>query len=163
MKTKELLDKYRIIISSILNCKPEEIKFFVSGRGDTPESRSIRDEISSLDYKKNFNWSLGNYTVFKGEELIASFVLYELHHCCAFMVSCKAEVMPRFRNKKIGTTLNQLRQDIGRVLGYSAILCTDIEQNTHQRQLLKTNGWKDIHSLVNKRTNNRVYLTVINI
>lgn len=28
---------------------------------------------------------------------------------------------------------------------------------------IKTNGWKDIYSVVNKRTNNRVYLSVVNI
>ena len=64
---------------------------------------------------------------------------------------------------RIGTILNQLRQDIGRLLGYSSIICTDIQQNTNQRKLLETNGWKDIHSVINKRTNNRVYLSVINI
>jgi hypothetical protein len=78
-------------------------------------------------------------------------------HCCAFMISCNVYVSASYRNKRIGTTLNSLRQDIGRVLGFTSILCTDIEKNIHQRQLLKTNGWKDIHSVINKRTNNQVY------
>ena len=84
-------------------------------------------------------------------------------HCCAFMVSCNVNVTEKYRGMRIGTILNQFRQDIGRVLNYSSILCTDIEQNTHQRKLLKTNGWKDIHDVVNKRTKNRVYISVINI
>lgn len=156
-----MLDKYRKVISGILECNPEDIKFYI---GDSKE------EIGTIDYDKNqvsVNWALGDYKVLQqvGEDkkLIAAWSLYQLQHCCAYMVSCRAMVCEEYRNKRIGTILNQLRQDIGRLLNYSAILCTDIEQNTNQRKLLKTNGWKDIHSLVNKRTNNRVYLSVINI
>jgi len=76
------------------------------------------------------------------------------------MVSCNASIKRGFRNNKIGTILNSLRQDIGRIMNYSTILCTDVEQNTYQRRVLKTNGWTDVYSVKNKRTNNKVYLTV---
>ena len=55
--------------------------------------------------------------------------------------------------------MNTFRQDIARTLGYSSLMCTDIEQNVNQRKLLKTNGWKDIHSVINKRTKNHVYIS----
>lgn len=163
MKTNEILDKYRKILSGILKCSPELIKFYVSNRGEYFEDKKIRDEIGELSYTKSSDWSLGYYEVCLDKTVIGSFKLYELQHCCAFMVSCNAVVYLEYQNKGIGTVLNQLRQDIGRLLGYSAVLCTDTEQNINQRKLLKTNGWKDIHSLVNKRTQNRVYLSVINI
>lgn len=79
------------------------------------------------------------------------------------MVSCNALVKEKYRGKRIGTILNQLRQDIGRLLGYSAIICTDIDKNTPQRKLLATNGWKDVYSVLNKRTKNLVHLAVINL
>jgi hypothetical protein len=161
MKTLEVLDKYKKIISGILNCKPEEIKFYTN---------NSNEEIGTIDFDKNKiskNWELGYYKVIQQVEdkqiLISDWKLYQLQHCCAFMVSCNVRVKDEYRNKRIGTILNQCRQDIGRLLGYSAILCTDIEQNQNQRKLLKTNGWKDVFSIINKRTNNRVYLTVINI
>lgn len=161
MKTLEILDKYRKILAGLIDCNPQDIKFYES---------SSNEEIGTFDYDKDEvtqDWKLGSYKVIQQIEekqvTISTWNLYQLQHCCAFMVSCNVKVDVNYRNKRVGTVLNQLRQDIGRLLGYSAILCTDIEQNTNQRKLLKTNGWKDIHSIVNKRTNNRVYLSVVNI
>lgn len=161
MKTNELLDKYRKIISAILKCEPSDIKFYIG---------HSKEEVGSIDFDKDEvirNWSLGEYKIVQQigdtQEIISTWNLYQLQHCCAFMVSCNVKVKEPYRNKRIGTILNQLRQDIGRLLGYSSILCTDIEQNTNQRKLLKTNGWKDIHSVINKRTGNRVYLSIVNI
>ena len=163
MKTKEILDKYRKILAPILECQEEEVEFYIRGRGETPQDKQIVDKIGELTYQKNSNWSLGTYIVKCKNQEVSTWKLYELPHCCAFMVSCNVNVLPAFRNKRIGTILNLLRQDIGRALGYSAVLCTDVEHNVNQRKLLATNGWKDIHSIVNKRTQNRVYLSVINI
>jgi hypothetical protein len=168
MKTKEVLDKYCKIIGGILKCNPEIIKFEV---WDTSTSPFAWREIGELNEEKQelYHWSLGKYRVIQqvnnvpGFLIISTFEIYQLPHCCAFMVSCAATVFEGFRNKRIGTVLNQLRQDMGRLLGYSAILCTDIEKNENQRKLLATNGWKDIHNLINKRTQNRVYLSVINL
>jgi len=161
MKTLEVLDKYKKILSPILQVNSEDISFWV----DYMLIGKITYDKKNDEFVKN--WNLGTYEVkVKINDKyvqVSTFKLYQLPHCCAFMVSCNALVMPEFRGKRIGTILNSLRQDIGRLLGYSAILCTDIEQNNNQRKLLKTNGWKDIYSLVNKRTNNRVYISVINI
>jgi len=176
MKTLQILDKYRKIISGILNCKPEEINFIKDNEiiGELKHSKSEEEaRLYCEEQNITFNyddfliiqtdWSLGNYKIVFNDDIISTFKLYQLPHCCAFMVSCNVKVEENFRNKRIGTILNQLRQDLGRLLGYSAVLCTDIEQNINQRKLLKTNGWKDIHNVINKRTQNRVYLSVINI
>ena len=170
MKTKELLDKYQKIISSVLNCKSEEIKFTVANieiaeiEYFEPEKDENMEE-TGIQIRHTFwkNWSEGSYKVFQNDKLISSFELYKLPHCCAILVSCKSFVKEEFRGKRIGTIMNSFRQDVGRVLGYSSLMCTDIEQNKHQRQLLKTNGWTDIHSVINKRTKNHVYLSIINL
>lgn len=175
MKTKEILEKYKTIISGLLKCNKEDIHFFSEQtisyeKGDRKELIEIgelyyyKPDIEGYTKETNTaNWNLGNYVVKYKEKIISTWKLYEMPHCCAYIISCKSEVMNDFRNKKIGTVLNQLRQDIGRVLGYTTMLCTDIEKNIYQRQLLKTNGWKDIHTIVNKRTKNIVHLSVINL
>jgi hypothetical protein len=168
MKTRELLDKYQKLLSGILKCKPEDVIFECGTRGTS------WTEIGSLDWKKEetgeeffHDWRVGCYRVImrtdKNRVHIASFELYQMPHCCGIMVSCRAEVATGFRGRRIGTTLNTMRQDIGRILGFSYLMCTDIEKNTHQRQLLKTNQWKDLESFVNRRTGNRVYICGIHL
>lgn len=157
MNTSEVLDKYKKAISSILKCEPSDIKFYIN---------NSKTEIKSVHYHK-LDWCLGYYKVIQQigntQKIISTWSLYQLPHCCAFMVSTNVVVAIDYRNKKIGTILNQLRQDIGKLLNFSAILCTDIDQNIYQKKILETNGWKNIHSLVNKRTNNKVHLSVIDI
>ena len=180
MKTKEILDKYKQIISSILKCNKEEIKFYnlkIINKNTNKERQEFVEVGEVYYYKPDVegctketnmcDFQLGEYIVEQvlkeNKKRISSWKLYQLPHCCAYMVSCNVSVSEDYRNKKIGTVLNQLRQDLGRILGYSAVLCTDIEKNTNQRKLLATNGWKDIHNIINKRTQNRVYLSVINL
>jgi len=45
----------------------------------------------------------------------------------------------------------------------ATLFVTDIEKNIHQRQLLATNNWKDIYSVINKRTENKVFISVIDL
>lgn len=171
MKTKELLDKYQKIIGGLIDQKPEDIRFQILREIKNEEGIRIRSEWIGIgqifyekpDYSIPCNFSKGNYRVVIGTCTIGEWKLYELPHCCAYLVSCNATVESKYRNKRVGTALNSMRQDIGRILGYSSILCTDIARNKYQRQLLATNGWKDLHEIKNKRTGNTVFLSVINI
>jgi hypothetical protein len=164
MKTIEILNKYKRIVSKLLDKDPDCVVFVI-------DNKVIEVDSKSLDYiKPTQHWGLGDFEVRlqnianpERYELISTFKLYQLPHCCAFMVSCNVHVTEKFRSKGIGTVLNMFRQDVGRALGYTSVLCTDIDSNVHQRKLLATNGWKDIYTVVNKRTKNRVYLSVINI
>jgi hypothetical protein len=106
---------------------------------------------------------IGKYELVVKEETIASFELHPMINCCGICVSTKSNISEKYRNKGLGTILNSIRIDIARYNNYSLLLCTDIESNIPQRKILKANGWKDVHSFVNKRTINRVYLTVINL
>lgn len=189
MKTKEILDKYQKIVAGLLKVNQAEIRFFMHANGVYDSEASIKAaiksgqlrEIKEIEYfepekdednnetgnqircTRWQNWSEGNYFMTLNYKLIASWELYKLPHCCAILVSCRAHVKEEFRGKRVGTILNNLRQDIGKLLGYSTLMCTDIGQNVHQRQLLATNGWKDIHEVKNKRTGNKVYVSVINL
>jgi hypothetical protein len=93
-------------------------------------------------------------------EAIIRFTLYAFPGCCAFLISTNAYVNGDFTNRGIGTLANQLRIDIATALGYSAIVCTDVDTNTHQRKILAKNRWKDIFTIRNKRTNNIVHISV---
>lgn len=142
---------------------------------------------TTIEYKKPYmcvnekapiNFSMGNYNLvmFKEEiplpkyllkndirkkyEVISSWKLYELPHCCAIIVSCDAWVNFEYRKLGIGTILNKLRQDIGKELGYTTMLCTDVINNEAQRQILAKNGWTDIYHLTNKRTKNKLAISV---
>lgn len=169
MKTLEVLDKYRKIVGGLLKVDPEKIKFYSNKDLAKPNNFS---EIGELVWDKPedeggeqnpISWSLGDYKITIDGKMLSTWKLYQLPHCCAIMVSCNVQVTNEFRGKRVGTVFNQLRQDIGRLLGYSCVMCTDIAQNTNQRKLLKTNGWKDIHEVKNKRTGNTVFISVINI
>ncbi len=177
MKTKALLDKYIKILAPIIGCKEsdllfmignkkiEEIEYFEPEKDDKGEETGVK-----IRYTRWNDWSEGTYRLLRKnndtnefKEEITSFELYKMPHCCAILVSCKSLISSKYRNKRIGTIMNTFRQDIGRLLGYSLLFCTDIEKNVHQRQLLATNGWKDIYEVKNKRTQNKVFLSVINL
>ena len=106
---------------------------------------------------------IGKYELKIKDEIIASFELHPMINCCGICVSTKSNVSQKYRKKGLGTLLNSIRIDIARYNDYSLLLCTDIEINIPQRKILKANGWKDIYSFINKRTNNKVYLTIINL
>jgi hypothetical protein len=165
MKTLELVDKYTKLIQGLLGC--ESVKFFVH-QGQTVGSWvRVGETWRAEDWAENKpdevnHWSVGSYRLEVDGVVAAAWRLYQMPHCCAICVSCNALVYPGFRGKRLGTLLNSLRKDLSTTLGYSLLLCTDIEQNTNQRKILATNGWRDIESVVNRRTGNRVYISVVN-
>lgn len=91
---------------------------------------------------------------------VTSFGLYEFPSCCAFCVSTQAHVEGRYRKAGVNTRSNQLRQDIARYHGYSAIICTDVNHNVAERKTLAKNQWTDIYQILNKRTGNIVNISV---
>lgn len=162
MKTKEFLAKYTRLINALVGSK--ECKIFVVDNGkwkEIGEQYHIDDDIDKPTIERN--WSVGHYRLDIDNTIwAASWRLYQMPHCCAICVSCESSVKPAFRGKGLGTLLNTMRKEISTMLGYSLLLCTDIEANTPQRKILATNGWKDIYSVLNRRTNNVVHISVVN-
>lgn len=93
--------------------------------------------------------------------VVSSFWLSMMPGCCGLAVSFHACVYEPFRNKGVGTILNRLRMVIAKDLGYSALICTDVAANKHQRNILRKNNWKDIYQFINRRTGNKVFLSAI--
>ena len=115
---------------------------------------------------------VGKYELLVGEigdvkgtktRVAASFELHPMINCCGICVSTKAFVAEGFRRKGLGTLLNNLRIEIARLNGYGLLLCTDVESNEAQRKVLAKNGWKDVHDFVNPWTQNKVFISVVNL
>lgn len=95
--------------------------------------------------------------------LVSYFSVYQMQGCCGIAISTDAYVNDRWRHKGLGTLLNSLRIDLARCCGYGVLLCTDLTANTAQRRILEKNGWKDIYTFVNPRTQNQLAISVINL
>ncbi len=161
------IDKYKAKIAEVFECKPEEILLYSDFPTDYKTKRPF--EIDKIEYFKP-NGGTVRYSKFSvrkvidgRETSIAQFSLTEMPSCCAILISHAASVANEFKNRGLGTILNSFRIEIGKELGYSCLMCTDIESNISQRKILKKNGWDDIYSVKNQRTKNNVFLSVINL
>lgn len=186
MKTAELVDKYARLIGGLLNLDPKLVRFYIKPSSDRPDDFPVgttyrkplpaireigvdyevaytKPDEAEDTYQVSTDWGLGEYTVGANGAVISTFKLYQMPHCCGIVVFCNAFVSELVRHRRVGTTLNMMRQDIGRMLGFSFALCTDIAKNVHQRQLLATNGWQDFKSFVNQRTKNEVYIAGVDL
>lgn len=96
-----------------------------------------------------------------GQSKIATCRLTQLPGCCGVLVSNGAY---SFRQKRgLGTLMARLRLDIAKSFGYTTLLCTDIQDNVPQRKILAKLGYNDLFSFVNRRTNNKVAISAINL
>lgn len=178
-QTLEIINKYKTTVAVLLDCKPEQLKLESLVTVETYKDGGCINsskwvEVGEIyEYKididndrtdtSTLNFQVGSFQLTLYGRFVSTWRLYQMPHCCAYIVSCNVQIREEFRNKGVGSVLNKLRQEIGKLLGYTSMLCTDIEQNTAQRKLLKKNGWTDIHEIVNKRTKNKVYLSVIDL
>lgn len=104
-----------------------------------------------------------NWNVHVGPNWVAGFSLSPLPGCCGVVISHGAGVDPRYQGKGVGTLMNAMRVDIARLYGYGTMLCTDLVTNTPQRRILARNGWKDVHTFTNPRTDNELAISVIDL
>lgn len=161
---KDMLTQYKKEIAAKVGCDFSCIQLH-KVQGDytyTGMELTTIDAISRL--KPLTNFYIGTFTVIKmvmgKASLISSFKLYQLPHCCAYAMSCNVSIYPTYRGKGLGRILNNLRVEMAKQMGYSSILCTDVADNHPQREVLKKNGWSDVHSIRNRRTGNTVMLSV---
>lgn len=99
------------------------------------------------------------YDRIRGRDAVTQFWLMHFPGCCALAISTAVNVNPLYRLKGINTIGNKLRQVIAKASGYTTLICTDIETNTGERKTLEKNGWKDIYSVNNRRTNHQVRMS----
>lgn len=165
MSATDILKKYKQKIASKLKSETDDIQIqqwipLENGLEHEGEWFEVPTFISQIATKDNF---LGMYRIAQGDWVISEFKLLQMPNCCAFLIATKCWVHPKFQNKGIGTILNLLRQDIARELGYTALICTDIESNIPQRKILEKNGWKDIYKTKNQRTGNNVFISLVEL
>ena len=96
----------------------------------------------------------------KSDLLIARFCLSQMFSCCMILVSHNSIVWTKYQNKGIGSILFKFKLSAAKKLGYSTVLCTDIENNAPQRKILAKNGFTDIYNNINSRTGNKVFISV---
>src|SRR5574341_295163 len=99
----------------------------------------------------------------ESDKLASKFELIPMINCCGILVSTKAYVDNEYRDRGLGTLLNQVRIDIARYLGYGILLCTNDISNEPQQKILTKNGWKQIFKFVNPRTKNTIGIHIINL
>lgn len=179
---KNFVQEFAEKIAEILQCPVDNVNFehlrevhdpSIKGRYATKkEWLPIDMDYVKVDTScKEFRVRLGADTdnlmnailLAESNKLVTTFKLYQMPHCCAILISCNVSVYGSYQKKGIGKTMNLFRIELGRQLGYSCMMCTDIEQNTAQRKILHNNGWKDVHNVINRRTKNNVFISVINI
>ena len=92
---------------------------------------------------------------------VAGFRIVSMPGCCGIAISTGSWVHMSFRNRGIGGLLNKSRIQLGKILNFGAMICTDVSKNEPSRKLLEKNGWKDVFKFKNPRTRNEVFLSVI--
>lgn len=163
-----LADKYLNKIAELLNLERDKLNIIALKTGNQSCLFSYVKDRDGGRYCISYNLENPAEFITKGynygdSRFIASFTLGQLPGCCAYIISTQAAIGLNYRNKGLGTLLNLFRIEIGKYMGYSALLCTDIDTNEAQRKILNKNGWKDVHKIRNKRTHNLVYLSVIEL
>ena len=99
----------------------------------------------------------------KSRECIARFSLTQMPSCCMILIFHNSIVRSKYQNSGIGSILFEFKIEIAKQLGYSTVMCTDIENNISQRKILAKNDFIDIHSNINKRTGNKVFISIKDI
>jgi len=94
---------------------------------------------------------------------IASFQLVEMPGCCGVLVSYHTCVSPKYREKGLASALHNIKLDMGRSMGYTMMMCTDIVGNDPQKKILRKNGWKRLAVFKNNRTTNHVSIYAKNL
>lgn len=151
MSNLEIVELYKIKISKIIGCDKNDVIFKCKG--------IIITKNHDINYSKG-DFKGGNYHVYFKNEYLSQFSLAQFPACCAYVISHTCYVAGKFKSLGIGSLLNEFRQEISRNMGFTSIICTDIETNSHQRKILSKNGFKDIYNAVNKRTKNNVFISI---
>lgn len=153
-----MIQKYLKKCQEILNAECI-ITIFKFGKGTDQLTRT-----EQLEYVKGSDRPLTFILkTINSRGYIASFKLVEMPGCCGICISTGASVDGAYRNRGLGKVLNQFRKEIANYLGYTVLLCTDVDKNVAQKRILDKEGFKHVHQFTNKRTGNVVNISVFDI
>lgn len=112
---------------------------------------------------KNSGWYTNTREWYTNTGIISKFSLQQLPGCCGILLSTHSNVETAYRGKGVATRLNAFRKAIAHHQGYATLLCTDVASNVAQKKVLEKNGWREIHSFINPRTNNEVNISICDV
>jgi GNAT superfamily N-acetyltransferase len=116
---------------------------------------SLRDAFSSS--AKGITESvMFSLATLPNSRYVSNFTFSPMPGNCGIVVSNGVFVHPEWRKRGLGKLLNLVRIDIASMLGYGALLCTDVLDNIPQQKILGSNGWADIYRFINPRTKNNI-------
>lgn len=120
-------------------------------------------KLEQLFYFKSEPNTYLNVCLLLDKRIISSFSLQQLPGCCGICVSFHNNIDPKFRGNGLNVILNNFRIELARYLGYTILMCTDVHNNIPQKKTLIKNGWQDIFRFRNKRTDNLVDISIVQL
>lgn len=132
-----------------------------------PEER-IRVQIKRIDYENDFmlepTFSVNAHMLdFTGEGIgyiVSSSTLVQVPGCCGLCLSTGATVKEELRGLGIGSIMSELRIEVAKLAGFSAIMCTDVKTNTPQQAILAKMGYERIFEFNNTKTGNDIQIHI---
>jgi hypothetical protein len=113
-----------------------------------------------------FGYTKGYYDKQQGFQITANghyvtgWYMQQFPGCCAFCISTGVYVSGMFVRRGVNKIANRLRQALAKGDGYTALVCTDVDDNKAERRTLAANKWQDIFRTVNRRTGNTVNISI---
>lgn len=127
--------------------------------------------VLRMDKYPNVEYSAGFFIVIDlekaggfGNKTVGVGYLTPMSGCCGLIISHNSAVSSQWQRKGIGTLINKFRLAVAKELGYSAVICTDTpDKHIANTGLLAKLGWKPLHSFTNRRTMNKVTVSIIEV
>jgi hypothetical protein len=141
----------------VLNCVKEDFILFVKELNVNPFNADIHIDIDQFDLGVTCRASI---TINGEERGHLFFKLQELTGCCKYLVSTNTYISQSLRSRGLSYKLQQIKNKIAVMFDYTTLMCTVVNNNTRELNVLHKSGWKCIDEGVNKRTNNNVLMFV---
>lgn len=156
----EIVDTYLTDLAALINVPREQLKMF-RGRTEITQHNTAWTLMPGSDAGSNDPIYVNLLvTGEKQPQRITMWQLLAFPGCCAFCISTGVYVYNTYQRKGVNTRSNKFRQDVAKATKHAALICTDIIDNIGERRTLEKNGWADLLTVRNPKTNNTVALSV---
>lgn len=120
-----------------------------------------RSELETAVYSKDIGGAFLIKTLdAEKSRAVTSFSIRPFPGCCAFAISTGTVMYDPFFGRGINKHGLAIREEIARLVGYTALVCTDVTNNERERKTLSRRGFKDLITVLNRRTNNEVAISI---
>lgn len=91
---------------------------------------------------------------------LVKFALVEMPGCCMYLISTDTYIDGCYRRKGLSYVLQEVKENLARVWGYTKLFCTVTMDNKAELKVLKKSGWEQVDEGINLRTSNEVGMFV---